>query len=448
MLTDGQRRREVDFGSAADNTSQLLAADDPGRSGRSVIDYTSDATAGQTTLQWQGVRSVTASSSASDATATLRLGPASGPAAALDGDLRTRWWSGAYGAAVGEWLRIDLAGPTNVAGTTISVSGSSPVAAEPAVLRVETATGTTTSEVRPGPILPLLTPPGSTTWMRITLASVGAGTPNGFSINEIGIPGVQADPTAVLPKGDGTPDAVLLQEGARGRSECLVLDEVARCSPTLGQEWEETGWSRQWSAEDAQTYAASGAVRALDGLAAERLLALPSGIEASASSRLVDAPAGRPKPPSTATPAPDGLPVRSTAPWFSVTLPEPRELDGLTFTKSFDLAASTPIEVRITFDDGTTLTRRTDSEGHVLFPSKRTRTLRLAFGDVRLLENIDSATSRRTFAPTGFSELELRGASDLQTPLSAAQSTGAVWLRSVHRGRRAPRPHVRDGSGG
>ena len=41
-------------------------------------------------------------------------------------------------------------------------------------------------------------------------------------------------------------------------------------------------------------------------------------------------------------------------PWFSVTLPEPRELDGLTFTKSFDLAASTPIEVRITFDDGTT----------------------------------------------------------------------------------------------
>ena len=80
--------------------------------------------------------------------------------------------------------------------------------------------------------------------------------------------------------------------------------------------------------------------------------------------------------------------------------------------------------MRITFDDGTTLMRRTDSEGHVLFPSKRTRTLRLAFGDVRLLENIDSATSRRTFAPTGFSELELRGASDLQTPLSAAQSTG------------------------
>ena len=91
MLTDGQRRREVDFGSAADNTSQLLAADDPGRSGTLRHRLHLDATAGQTTLQWQGVRSVTASSSASDATATLRLGPASGPAAALDGDLRTRW---------------------------------------------------------------------------------------------------------------------------------------------------------------------------------------------------------------------------------------------------------------------------------------------------------------------------------------------------------------------
>ena len=425
VLTDGQRRREVDFGSAADNTSQLLAADDPGRSGRSVIDYTSDELAGQTTLQWQGVRSVTASSSASDATATLRLGPASGPAAALDGDLRTRWVSGTYGSAVGEWLRIDLDGPTDVSGTTISVSGNTPVAAEPAVLRVETATGTTTSEVRPGPILPLLTPPGDTTWMRITLARVGEGTQNGFSINEIGIPGIQTDPTAVLPTGDGTPDAVLLQEGARGRSECLVLDGVARCSPTLGQEWEETGWSRQWSAESPEAYAASGTVRALDGPAAERLLALPSGIEASASSRLVDAPSGRPEAALDGDPGTGWIAGEvDPAPWFSVTLPEPRVLDGLTFTKAFGLAASTPVEVRITFDDGTTVTRRADSEGQISFPRKRTGALRLAFGDVRLLENIDSATSRRTFAPTGFSELELRGASDLQKPLSAARSTG------------------------
>ncbi len=140
------------------------------------------------------MRSVTASSSASDATATLRLGPANGPAAALDGDLRTRWVSGSYGAAVGEWIRVDLDAPTDVSGTTISVSGNTPVAAEPTVLRVETAMGTTTSEVRPGPILPLLTPPGPTSWLRISLAGTGEGASNGFSINEIGIPGIGGRP--------------------------------------------------------------------------------------------------------------------------------------------------------------------------------------------------------------------------------------------------------------
>ncbi|TQM58265.1 arabinofuranan 3-O-arabinosyltransferase [Humibacillus xanthopallidus] len=429
VLTDGQRRREVDFGSAADNTSQLLSPDDPGRSGRTVIDYTSDPGAGQTVLHWRGVRSVTASSSASDATATLRLGPGNGPAAALDADLRTRWVSGTYGSAVGEWFRVDLDGERDVSGTTISVSGNTPVAAEPAVLRVETAAGATTSEVRPGPILPLLTPPGRTSWIRITLARVGEGAPNGFSINEIGIPGVDPGPTAVLPASasgaSGTPDAVLLQEGARGRSACLTLDAVARCSPTLGQEWEETGWSRQWSAERPTTYAVSGTVRALDGPAAERLLALPSGIEAAASSRLVDAPSGRPEAALDGDPGTGWVAGEiDPAPWFSLRLPQPRVLSGLTFTKSFDLAASTPVEVRITFDDGSTVTRRADSEGRVSFPSKRTRTLKLAFGDVRLLENIDSATGRRTFAPTGFSELRLSGAADLVRPLSPDRSTG------------------------
>ncbi len=218
---------------------------------------------------------------------------------------------------------------------------------------------------------------------------------------------------------------MLLQEGARGRSECLTLDGVSRCSPTLGQEWEETGWARQWKADRASTYAASGTVRALDGPAAERLLALPSGIEATASSRLVDAPAGRPEAALDGDPGTGWVAGEvDPAPWFSIRLPQPRVLDGLTLTKSFDLAASTPVEVRVTFDDGTTVTRRADSDGRISFPGKRTRTLKLSFGDVRLLENIDSATGRRTFAPTGFSELQLRGAADLLRPLPREQATG------------------------
>ena len=325
VVTDGLRRKEVDFGSASANTSQLLTAEDPGRSGRAVIDYDSDPRAPRTTLSWRGVRSVTASSSASDATATLRLGPSTGPAAAFDSDLRTRWVGGNFGSAVGEWLRVDLEEPKDLAGATISVSGNTPVSAAPTLLRVDTATGSRTSEVRAGPILPLLVPPGPTTWLRVTLIRVAAGSPNGFAINEIGLPGVTAVPVAAVPTGGGTPDAVFLEEGARGRGECLLLDEVNRCSPTLGSSWEELGWARSWSADSGRTYAATGTVRPLDGPATEQLLALPSGVVATASSRLVSAPGGRPDAAldgdgSTGWVAGEVDP----APWFAVRLPTPR----------------------------------------------------------------------------------------------------------------------------
>ena len=51
-----------------------------------MIDYA--VPGGASVLEWHGVSSVTASSSASDAYATLRLGPGHSPAQALDGDSR------------------------------------------------------------------------------------------------------------------------------------------------------------------------------------------------------------------------------------------------------------------------------------------------------------------------------------------------------------------------
>ena len=212
--------------------------------------------------------------------------------------------------------------------------------------------------------------PGRTSWIRITLARVGEGARRTASPSTRSASPASSRPhSRASPSGDGNPDAVLLQEGARGRSECLTLDAVARCSPTLGQEWEETGWSRQWTAERPATYAASGTVRALDGPAAERLLALPSGIEATASSRLVDAPPGRPEAALDGDPGTGWVAGEvDPAPWFSVRLPEPRVLDGLTFTKSFDLAASTPSRCASPSTTAAPLTRRADARGPDLLP--------------------------------------------------------------------------------
>ena len=425
VLTDGLRRREMAFGRAADNASGLLAPTDPGRSGRRVIDYDSDPAAGRTTLAYAGVRGVTASTSASDATATLRLGPGSGPAAAVDGDVRTRWVSGGFGRAKGEWLRLDFDRATDVTGSSITLSAASPIAAKPSVVRVDTAAGTEYTEVFAGPSIRLLTPRGSTSWLKVSLAEVAPGPENGFAVSELHVPGVQPGPAAVLPPVRGTPDSVLIEEGLRGRSQCLAVSGTSWCSPTLSHDPEESGWSRTWGADESATYRASGTVRPLDGPALERLLALPSGVRATASSRLVTASAGRPDAGIDDDPGTGWVAgVDDPSPWYEVRLPQRRTVSGLAVARAAMLPASAPVELHIRFDDGTAVTRRVDSAGQVRFPPRRTRTLHITFGDVRLLTNIDSATGRRTFAPVGFSELALFGAEDLHRALAKDQKTG------------------------
>lgn len=425
VLTDGQRRREVNFGSAAHNGSGLLAADDLGRSGRAVIDYDSDATGSQSHLTWMGVRSVTASSSASDAYASLRTGPANGPQSAMDGDLSTRWVSGTLGKATGEWLRVDFDHPVPVSGTTVVFSDSSPIAAGPSVVKVETEGGSATTEVFVGPGQRLVTPPGETRWMRILLAETATGTANGFSIAELRVPGIDAVPVMMLPTPRAAPDLVLLEEGARGRSECLEVDGVVRCSPTLGLDAEESGIRRAWESPQAKQYELRGQVRPRDGAAVEQLLALPSGWSATASSRLTKAPSGRPDAGIDADPASGWVASPDDpAPWFAVSFPTARRVTGLRLLKSYELPASTPIVLNVGFDDGRTVTTSLNESGIAPLPPTMSKSLHITFGDVRLMENIDSRTGVHSFAPIGFSDLVVRGAEDLVAPLDPTASTG------------------------
>ena len=422
ILTDGLRRREVNFGRPSHNTSGVLEAGDPGRSGREVIDYSVPGE--QSSLTWDGVASVRASSSASDASATLRTGPGHGPPQALDGDDRTRWVSGRFGKATGEWLEVDFKEPTKVTGTTLTLSGASPIAARPKAVTVETDTGSVTTNVVAGPRFRLQTPPGKARWLKVTLADVEPGAENGFSIAELSVPGVTPAPTLSL-GARSDPDLVLLEEGRRGRSECLTLDGQVACSPTLGVGAEELSWRRSWDASRSGQYSLRGEVTPVEGPALEELLALPSGWKATASSRLVVAPLGRPDAgidgdPSTGWVANPADP----RPWYEVSLPRRTVVSGLTITKSRELPASTPVTVTVTFDDGTRRTATADATGVITFPRKRTGSLRLAFGDVRLMENIDSTSGQRSFAPVGFSELVVVGAERLSVPLAPGAGTG------------------------
>jgi arabinofuranan 3-O-arabinosyltransferase len=92
--------------------------------------------------------------------------------------------------------------------------------------------------------------------------------------------------------------------------------------------------------------------------------------------------------------------------------------------KTYELPASTPVVVTVAFSDGSEVTARADSSGRIAFPPKRTESVRLTFGESRLLVNVDSATGAHSFAPIGFSELVVRGAEALRVPLDPYLSTG------------------------
>ncbi|MEO8119073.1 MAG: hypothetical protein ABI606_07100, partial [Rhodoferax sp.] len=80
------------------------------------------------------------------------------------------------------------------------------------------------------------------------------------------------------------------------------------------------------------------------------------------------------------------------APWFEIRFPADHRVTGLRILTSYELPASTPLTVHVEYDDGSTVTASADESGEIVLPARRTRSLRLTFGDVRLLENIDSGT--------------------------------------------------------
>ena len=177
VATDGNQDREVFFGRASNNTSSVLSSDSDRRTGRSTDDYVADPDAPETVRRGDGdlVR-VSASSSASDANASLRLGPGYGPQAAVDGDPGTAWVSGTFGSSVGEWLNLDLARTMDVTGLTVTLEEPPRRVGSPSEVRVDTDRGTATSRLLPGAgPQRVAVPAGSTASVRVTVTGVVEG---------------------------------------------------------------------------------------------------------------------------------------------------------------------------------------------------------------------------------------------------------------------------------
>lgn len=432
VQTDGLQRREVAVGRPAENVSPVLSAGDPGRQGRRTLDYVVDPAAPGTTRSWAGgVVEVRASSSAADADATLRTGPGNGPFAAVDGDPATRWISGTFGKGSGEWIELSFPAPRAVDGLKLQFSQAAPTVDPVRTLKVDTDNGSLATVVdatdQPQSVP---TPEGVTQRLRISVGVTDGKNPNGVSISELSLPGLTPVSRLAVPGGlDRQPAALVFRNQQTGRSGCLHAGVRPLCRATSATDSEEpTGLHRSVELPEAASYRLQGTALPKDGAALERLLVVPGSITATASSRAVTAPEGRPgavvdRDLGTGwVAAPD-----DDQPTMTLKLPRARKLQGLQFLSDPYLAASRPSEVSVRIDGGPPITRALSPEGYLTMPDRfrPVRTVELAFTATEDLLDVDSASGYTRRLPVGVAELRVLGADDLRRPLDPDTRTGA-----------------------
>lgn len=424
---DGLRAREVDFGQVTNNRSHLFQRDEQPRQDRRQFEYAFGGEAPRTVQGWDGVERVSASSSASDAGANLRLGPGYGPAAALDGDPATGWVSGRLGRAVGEWLQVDFTQATQVGEVRLETFQQSNIGALPSQVRIETENGTASTEVFPNGRAILTAPTGVTAWMRIVLETVGEGLENGFGIAEVTLDERLIGPRTQVPPVPDDTDQITLSRELHGVPACVHVDDSPRCNPEVSRIPEErSALRRELTVESGGRFVAEGWVLPSDGDALDEFHEAPGRMGATASSRLVSGHWLRP------SAAVDGdlatgwvAGTDDFGPRITISLPEPRVVDGLQFIRNPSLPASRPHVVDIRFSDGSTTAAEVDDEGFVRFPPRETNRILLKFGATKPLVSISSQTGVRVFAPVGASEIRVLGAEDLTGQLPPSLRTGA-----------------------
>src|SRR5690606_33197205 len=176
-VTDTPMNREADFGRVDNHNSALRGPDDARRTHNLVPDY---PVAGAELVQggWSGA-TITASSSAADATQLGGASPGSSTAAAVDGDPSTAWISNGTEVAVGQWLRLDLDEP--VANGLLRLTTSGAAIGDPVKwVEARTENGSVSARV-PGPGEPFAMPlpPGRTEWITITALRTERGSAGG-----------------------------------------------------------------------------------------------------------------------------------------------------------------------------------------------------------------------------------------------------------------------------
>jgi arabinofuranan 3-O-arabinosyltransferase len=376
-VTDTPLARETDYGRVDDHSSAIRTPDDPRHTFNRVLDYPA---AGAETVygQWNGGR-ITVSSSASDSTALPNVAPATGPAAAIDGDSSTNWVSNALQSAVGQWLQVDFDHPVTNATLTITPSATA-VGAQVRRIEVSTASGTSTLRFdQPGKPLTIALPYGETPWVRITAAATDDGSAGvqfgitDFTITQYDANGfahpVSLRHTVVVP--GPPPNSAVAQwdlgSELLGRAGCAQSPNGTRCAANMAISPEEpVNLSRTLTVPSPTEVTPTVWVRARQGPNLADLISAPGAARALGDADPVDvlgsAYAAADGDPGTAWTAPQGVVQHKTPPTLTLKLPAPSEVAGLRITPSSSVLPAHPTLVAMDLGDGPQV-RRLASDG-------------------------------------------------------------------------------------
>ncbi|WP_433209392.1 alpha-(1-_3)-arabinofuranosyltransferase domain-containing protein [Nocardia sp. CA-107356] len=368
-VTDTPMAREADFGRVDNHNSALRAPDDARRTHNLVPDYPVPG-AELVRGEWSGA-TVTASSSAADATQLGGSAPGSTTAAVVDGDPSTAWISNGAEHALGQWLRLDLDQPIS-SGLLLLTTSAAAIGDPVKWVEVHTANGSVSARIaEPGVPVSISLPAGKTDWLSITAIRTEDGTRGGqFGISELTLDDytVRTAPVrvdirhrTVLPP---TPAGAQVQawdlgQEFPGRSACFDAPDRVRCSKGLALAPEEPGaFERTLSVPEPMTVTPQLTVRTRQGPALEALLTDHTRPVARGKADVGDlrgsAFAATDGDPRTSWTAPEDS-VRNTAggkPTLTLELPEPALVTGLDLTPSLGGLPAAPLSVAVNLGNG------------------------------------------------------------------------------------------------
>jgi arabinofuranan 3-O-arabinosyltransferase len=417
VVADGYRKRERSFGRLEDALSEVMARDEPYRLVRGAHDYPGVPATERVYARFDGVASVTASTSGGYADTLGPVRPELGPYAAVDGLPETYWQSSLLTDPEGQWVEVRFAEPTALESVSV-LAGVDGFTGAP-VRRVEVHAGNQTSaaDVDPATGLVEVSLDGRPVdRLRVTVTDV-AGTKGVVALREISIPGVDVERQLVIPS-SGTAETTFVLRARPPRRGCIDAGLGVGCGyvadARVGEE--ESGMVREISVTNEGLWDVEGAVVARSTSATQRLLE-----PILESTRVRGSSTYREAPNLGAQLAFDGDSVSFWAaspadprPTLRLRWPHRRLLTSLGVVAPIGTAVA-PTRAELTGEAGQT--RMVDlTRGLATFAPMRTR---------RLVIRFDPPTAADA-APVGVAELDIPNLEDQVHRTDRNRTTGAV----------------------